>query len=129
MAVSRYRSHPRRPVIAENKSSAFSVDQIDEPVKVSQYPLSFLVVPAELHSDNPPRPNWYILYILKSLLFIQNACPILLKSMDGYANGFEERVLNTVWIGLLGIEVLMVLGVAVQGVIKRFGPQPKQRTA
>lgn len=59
---------------------------------------------------------------------MQSAYPILLEIMAEFANGYEEKILNTVWIGLLGLETLMVLGVAVQGIIKRYGPQPKQKT-
>jgi hypothetical protein len=47
--------------------------------------------------------------------------------MESYAIGDEERILNAVWIGLLGLEVLMVLGVAVQSIVKRLAPQPKQK--
>ncbi|KAI9151625.1 hypothetical protein HJFPF1_08832 [Paramyrothecium foliicola] len=64
----------------------------------------------------------------KVLLLFVSTWPILQHKMAGYVNGYEERILNTVWVGLLSLETLMVLGVAVQGIIKRFGPKPKQKT-
>jgi hypothetical protein len=42
---------------------------------------------------------------------------------NGYANGYEERILNAVWIGLLGLETLMVLGVIARSIAKRVGPK------
>ncbi|KEY67716.1 hypothetical protein S7711_10793 [Stachybotrys chartarum IBT 7711] len=40
--------------------------------------------------------------------------------MESFDNVNEQKILNTLWIGLLGLETLMVLGVAVQGLVKRF---------
>lgn len=48
--------------------------------------------------------------------------------MDGLLSGNEDQILNGIWIGLLSVEALMVLGVAAQSVLKRFGPRPKQKT-
>lgn len=48
-----------------------------------------------------------------------------MDALQGYAFENEERVLNTVWMGILGLEVLMVLGVAIQGVVKKCGAAPK----
>ncbi|KAM6479133.1 hypothetical protein HDV62DRAFT_393636 [Trichoderma sp. SZMC 28011] len=31
---------------------------------------------------------------------------------NGYSSDYEEKLLNTVWMGIVGLEVLMVLGVA-----------------
>jgi hypothetical protein len=49
---------------------------------------------------------------------------------SGYAFGHEEKLLNGIWMGLLGLETLMVLVVAVQGLVRRFhGPAAvKQKT-
>ena len=68
--------------------------------------------------------------MLQAFLFIQNMYPIFLKKMSGYFYGHEETVLNAVWVGLLGIEIIMVLSVAVRGVVKtlRAPPRPKQKT-
>jgi hypothetical protein len=49
--------------------------------------------------------------------------------MAGYTFGYEERLLNGLWIGLLGLETLMVLGVAVRSVVRRLKAPPKQKTA
>jgi hypothetical protein len=54
---------------------------------------------------------------------------MLKQNMESFfVDSQEQRILNTVWIGLLSLETLMVVGVAVQGLVKRFGPQPKQKT-
>lgn len=53
--------------------------------------------------------------------------------MAGYIYGYpsldEERVLNMVWVGIVGLEVLMVLGVAVQQIVRRLSPYMKLRPA
>lgn len=49
--------------------------------------------------------------------------------MEPVAFGHEDRILNAVWVGLLGLEVLMVLGVAVRGIAKRLAPAPKEKTS
>ena len=72
---------------------------------------------------------WYTLYVLEALLLVQNTLPLLMDALRGYAFENEEQVLNTVWMGILGLEVLMVLGVAVQGVVKKYGPAPKYKEA
>ncbi|PKS10919.1 hypothetical protein jhhlp_002677 [Lomentospora prolificans] len=74
------------------------------------------------------KPYWYILYVSEPFLFVTAAYPILLKNMEGYAFGYEEKILNSLWIGLLGLETLMVLGVAVQSIMKRFQSAPKVKT-
>lgn len=55
---------------------------------------------------------------------------MLLKKLDGYLHGHEEEILNAIWIGLLGLEIAMVLGVAVRGLAKGLSApsQPKQKT-
>jgi hypothetical protein len=65
--------------------------------------------------------------VLEAFLLLQSAYPILIRKMEGYAFGYEERLLNSIWIGLLGIEALMVVGVAVRGLMSRFITQPKQK--
>lgn len=76
----------------------------------------------------PYSKFWYSVYVLEAFLLFQSAYTILRRNMAGYANGYEEQILNTVWVGLLGLEIMMVLGVAVQGALKRYGPQPKVKT-
>lgn len=75
------------------------------------------------------RPLWFTLYVLEAFLLVQNAYPLLLEKMAAYAYGYEERILNAVWVGLLGLEVLMVLGVAVRGIVKRLSSTPKYKAA
>jgi hypothetical protein len=55
---------------------------------------------------------------------------MLLNKLDGYLHGHEEEILNAVWIGLLGLEIAMVLGVAVRGLVKGLSApsHPKQKT-
>ncbi|KAL7820649.1 hypothetical protein V8C26DRAFT_363116 [Trichoderma gracile] len=64
--------------------------------------------------------------------------PIMARSMssysmssdyfNGYASDYEEKLLNTVWMGIVGLEVLMVLGVAARGVFRRLSPHLKLRS-
>ncbi|POR33868.1 Uncharacterized protein TPAR_05942 [Tolypocladium paradoxum] len=42
----------------------------------------------------------------------------------GYAGLSEEKILNIVWVGILSLEVLMILGVAVKGIVRRWSPKP-----
>lgn len=68
--------------------------------------------------------------MLEAFLFVQNTYPNLLRSMENVlATGYEDKILNAVWVGLLGLEVIMVLGVAVRGVMKRASPAPKAKTS
>lgn len=47
---------------------------------------------------------------------------------NGYSSDYEEKLLNTVWMGIVGLEVLMVLGVAVRGISRRLSPHLKLRS-
>jgi fatty-acid desaturase len=73
--------------------------------------------------------RWFTLYILEAFLLVQNAYPLLLAKMHALAIGNEERILNAVWIGLLSVEIIMVLGVAVQSIAKRLSYRPKAKTS
>ena len=54
---------------------------------------------------------------------------MLRVSIAEYARGSEEQILNAIWIGLVSIETLLVVGVAVQGLTKRLAAAaPKQKT-
>ncbi|KAH6605913.1 hypothetical protein Trco_005066 [Trichoderma cornu-damae] len=46
---------------------------------------------------------------------------------NGYASDYEEKLLNTVWVGIVGLEVLMVLGIAAQSIFRRLSPHLKLR--
>lgn len=80
----------------------------------------------------PPRPGirrpfWYTFYVFQTVLFITGAYPMLLQKMDGLLGGFEQVTLNGIWILLVGIEVLMVVGVAFTTVIRTLRTAPKQK--
>ena len=86
-----------------------------------------------LTTNAASRPVWFSLYVLEAFLLVQSSYPIILDKMtaSGYAFGHEEQLLNGIWMGLLGLETLMVLGVAVQSLVRRFrGPAEiiKQKT-
>lgn len=52
----------------------------------------------------------------------------MLQMMSSYALalGYEEdRLLNGIWIGLLSVEALMVIGVTIHSVVRRFSAKPK----
>ncbi|KEZ42172.1 hypothetical protein SAPIO_CDS6234 [Scedosporium apiospermum] len=74
------------------------------------------------------KPYWYTLYVTEVFLFVTASYPLLLQMMEGYAFDHEEKILNTLWIGLLGLETLMVLGVAVQSIVRRLQAPPKVKT-
>lgn len=60
---------------------------------------------------------------------MQNTYPNMLRSMETVLNtGYEDKILNAVWVGLLGLEILMVVGVAVRGLAKRVQPAAKAKT-
>ena len=42
-----------------------------------------------------------------------------------YMYAHEDRILNGIWIGLVSVEIIMVLGVAFLGLIKKFRPPMK----
>lgn len=74
------------------------------------------------------RPFWYSVYVLDVVLLLQASYPILLANMDGYAFGYEERLLNAVWLALLGVESVLVAGVVVQAAARRLRSGPKEKT-
>lgn len=49
----------------------------------------------------------------------------VLDKVSGVLGGFEEQFLDTVWVGLLGLEVLMVAGVVLQTMLRAVGPKTK----
>lgn len=42
--------------------------------------------------------------------------------------GYDDSFLNALWLSLLGLETVMVMGLAVRGVVQRFQAQPKLKT-
>ena len=67
-----------------------------------------------------------MLYVLEAFLLMQAMYDILRERIVGY--GYDDRFLNALWLGLLGLETLMVLGVAVQGVLRKLQGPPKVKT-
>ncbi|KAF6804086.1 hypothetical protein CMUS01_14932 [Colletotrichum musicola] len=54
---------------------------------------------------------------------------MLHEKMEMYiGSGYEEKILNTIWIGLLSVEALMVAGVAVLSISRKLKSPPKQKT-
>lgn len=41
-----------------------------------------------------------------------------------YAHFSEEKVLDIIWIGLLSVEVLLIVGVALQALLRRLRRKP-----
>ena len=79
-----------------------------------------------LTSDGGCRRYWYTLYVLEAFLLVQAMYDILRETIAEY--GYDDRFLNGLWLGLLGLETLMVLGVAVQGVVRRLQGTSKLKT-
>ncbi|PTB44319.1 uncharacterized protein TrAFT101_002882 [Trichoderma asperellum] len=50
------------------------------------------------------------------------------SNFNGYASDYEEKLLNTVWVSIVGLEVLMVLAVATRGIFRRLSPHLKLRS-
>lgn len=73
------------------------------------------------------RRYWYTLYVLEAFLLMQSMYDILKETIAEY--GYDDKFLNAVWLGLLGLETLMVVGVAVQGVARKLQGAPKVKTA
>lgn len=72
------------------------------------------------------RRYWYTLYVLEAFLLVQAMYNMLRDRIAEY--GYDDRFLNALWLGLLGLEALMVVGVAVQGVARRLQGPPKVKT-
>lgn len=76
-----------------------------------------------LQSD---RPYWYTLYVLEAFLLVQTMYGTLKDRIAGY--GYDDKFLNALWLGLLGLETVMVMGLAVRGVVQRLQAPPKLKT-
>ncbi|WYZ35795.1 hypothetical protein EsH8_X_000442 [Colletotrichum jinshuiense] len=75
------------------------------------------------------RPYWYTFYVTQVFLFVSGGYPMLYDKMTMYiGSGYEERILNVIWVGLLSVEALMVAGVAVLSISRKFKGAPKQKT-
>ncbi|KAK1965646.1 hypothetical protein LY78DRAFT_91100 [Colletotrichum sublineola] len=75
------------------------------------------------------RPYWYTFYVTQVFLFVSGAYPMLHDKMTMYiGSGYEEQILNIIWVGLLSVEALMVAGVAGIAITRKFKGSPKQKT-
>ncbi|TPX15427.1 uncharacterized protein E0L32_004407 [Thyridium curvatum] len=72
------------------------------------------------------RPYWYTFYVFEAFLTVQILYRILEEKMAGALNGLEMQVLDSVWIGLLGVEVLMVIWAGGVTVMRSMAPQVAQ---
>lgn len=78
---------------------------------------------SRLVTDRPPQwatQNqlfWRTIYVLEAFLFVQIGWRHWLPYMEGYAFGYEEQILNGLWLGLLGLEAAMVVGVVVKNLL------------
>ena len=52
---------------------------------------------------------------------------VLSINMAGTLFGYEEQILNGIWMGLLGLEVMMVAGLAVRRLFANVASKPKQK--
>ncbi|KAL2759994.1 hypothetical protein ACRALDRAFT_2024078 [Sodiomyces alcalophilus JCM 7366] len=75
-------------------------------------------------------PFWYSLYVLEALLFITGAYPVFRQKMHNVFlfGGHEEKILNGLWVGLLGLEFLMVISATLLTISRRLRSAPKQKT-
>lgn len=75
------------------------------------------------------RPYWYTFYVLEAFLFVSGGYPMLHEKMSMYlGTGYEDQILNAIWIGLLSVEALMVAGVTVLSISRKLKSPPKQKT-
>ena len=74
------------------------------------------------------RPYWYTFYVLEAFLLMQISYRHLLDGMSGTIFGYEEQLLNSIWMGLLGLEFAMVAGVLVMTLVRAIRPAAKQKT-
>ncbi|ROT42603.1 hypothetical protein SODALDRAFT_319240 [Sodiomyces alkalinus F11] len=75
-------------------------------------------------------PFWFSLYVLEALLFVTGAYPVFKQKMSNFFlfGGHEEKILNGLWVGLLGLEFLMVVSATFLTISRRLKGAPKQKT-
>ncbi|KAB5566348.1 hypothetical protein GE09DRAFT_1055913 [Coniochaeta sp. 2T2.1] len=73
------------------------------------------------------KPYWYTFYVLEAFLFVQITYGMTMDSIAGSLGGYEQTLLNALWMGLLGLECLMVAGVAIRGVVRAVKPAVREK--
>ncbi|KAB5583004.1 hypothetical protein GE09DRAFT_1077198 [Coniochaeta sp. 2T2.1] len=68
------------------------------------------------------KPYWYTFYVLEAFLLVQITFGMTMDGIAGSLGGHEQTLLNGLWMGLLGLECLMVAGVAIRGVVRAVKP-------
>ncbi|KAH8666533.1 hypothetical protein BX600DRAFT_461955 [Xylariales sp. PMI_506] len=63
--------------------------------------------------DQHSRPYWMTYYVFVAFLFMQITYRPLLFNLDGLLGGLEVEILDALWIGLLGLEAVMLAWVFV----------------
>jgi hypothetical protein len=71
------------------------------------------------------RPYWYTFYVFVAFLLVQISHGVLMWKIGGVLGGYEETLLDGIWIALLGLECLMVAGVVVRRVAAAWRPGEK----
>ena len=77
-------------------------------------------------ADNS-RPYWYTFYVLEAFLLVHVTYGMTVDSIAGSLGGYEETLLNGLWMGLLGLECLMVAGVAIRSVVRAVKPAVREK--
>ncbi|OIW24545.1 hypothetical protein CONLIGDRAFT_718464 [Coniochaeta ligniaria NRRL 30616] len=71
------------------------------------------------------KPYWYTFYVLEAFLLVQISHRVLMLNFSGALGGYEETLLDGLWMGLLALECLMVAGVAVRAALRAGQPGKK----
>src|SRR5690606_18763362 len=76
------------------------------------------------------RPIWHAIYVLDLFCLVVSGYPIYRTQLAGQPvfKGYEEQLLDGIWMGLLGLETLIVLGIAMRTVSRKLKAPPKLKT-
>lgn len=78
-----------------------------------------------METDKSNRPYWYTFYVFFAFLLVQISHGVLMWKLEGILGGFEETILDSLWMGLLGLEFLMIAGVVVRQIGRATRSKPK----
>ncbi|ORY61402.1 uncharacterized protein BCR38DRAFT_487153 [Pseudomassariella vexata] len=71
------------------------------------------------------KPYWYTFYVFAAFMLLQVTYRPLLWNMEGMLGGYEVAILDGLWIGLLGLEAVMIVSVLVLGIVRTAKPAQK----